>query len=372
MKHLSFAIEDNVGNATYRRNLERFIHEVPEIRATFLPIALIGYDLWQLVPGIRGNLALAASARAASALHASHFLDGCDAALIHSQSIGLFALEFMRRVPTVISTDATPANFDRLPGYPQPLRSRQAEWIKRHWTSLTFRSAAVLLAWSDWVRDSFVNDYGVMPEKIRVIPPGLDVELWRPDPTQRIADGKVRILFTSGDFHRKGGDLLLRWLKSTKHRKHVEIHMVLKQKGVPDSPEVVQHYGMTANSPELIRLAQRCDLFVLPTRADCSPWALIEAQAVGLPGVATHVGAIHEILLDQQTGFLAPVETALQGGRRRPLVDESTLFAALDRLVEDRPLRERMGLAARARVLSLFNSRKNTPQLIELMRQLSG
>lgn len=372
MKDLSFAIEDNVGNATYRRNLERFLQDIREVRATFLPIPLIDYDLWQLLPGIGSNLALVASARAASALHASRVLNGCDAALIHSQSIGLFSLEFMRRVPTVISTDATPANFDRLPGYPQPLRGRHTEWLKRQWTCLTFRAAAALLAWSDWVRDSMVNDYGVNPEKIRVIPPGLDVALWQPDPSQRRNDGKVRILFTSGDFYRKGGDILLRWLEWTKHRKHVEIHMILKQADVPDAPGVIKHFGMTANSSDLIRLAQGCDLFALPTRADCSPWAIIEAQAVGLPGVSTRVGAIHDLLLEQQTGFLAPVEIAVEGAQREATVDEAELFSALDRLVEDQATRERMGRAAREHVLTHFNARKNTLRLVELMLQLAA
>src|SRR5262245_914923 len=102
MKRFAFAIENNVGNATYRQNLARAFGDRSDIEATFLPVELAADDIWQMTPLIRSNLALVASARAASALHASRSQRGCDAALIHSQSIALFSLSFMKRVPTII------------------------------------------------------------------------------------------------------------------------------------------------------------------------------------------------------------------------------------------------------------------------------
>jgi glycosyltransferase involved in cell wall biosynthesis len=370
MKRFAFAIENNVGNATYRQNLARVFSDRRDIEATFLPVELADNDIWQLVPGIRSNLALVASARAASALHASRYQRGCDAALIHSQSIGLFSLSFMRQVPTIISTDATPANFDRLPGYPQPQRGSAIEQLKLMWTKATFRAATKLLAWSEWVKESFMNDYGVDPAQIAVIHAGLDVSLWRPDPAQRAQDGKVRVLFTSGDFQRKGGDILLRWLSSTPYRRDVEIHMAVRERHLPDAPGVIKHHHLTANSPGLIALAQSCDLFALPTRADCSPWAVIEAQSAGLPCVSTRVGAIHDMIAHGETGFLAPVEMHGPLGKRRAEIDEGAVFGALDRLVSDAGLRVRMGEAARARMLERFDARRNTLALIELMMEL--
>ena len=368
---LLFAIEDNVGNATYRQNLARVLTDLPEVEATFLPVPLLAYDVWQLTPGIRRNLALVASARAASSLYAARGRHGATAALVHSQSIALFSLDFMRRVPTIISTDATPANFDRLPGYPQPQRGPLIELLKQQWTRATLRGAARLLAWSEWVKTSFIEDYGVDPNKIDVIPAGLDVNLWRPDADRRAADGKVRVLFTSGDFLRKGGDILLRWLATTPHRRDVELHMAVKERGLPDAPNLFKHYGLTANSPGLVELAQRCDLFALPTRADCSPWAIIEAQAAGLPGVSTRVGAIHDMLVHGETGLLADVSVRGPRGRREAQVDESQVFAALDRLVSDGALRARMGEAARSRVLARYDARKNTLRLLEIMRRIA-
>jgi len=41
MKRLAFAIENNVGNATYRRNLEQFVGERRDVTADFLPSDLV-------------------------------------------------------------------------------------------------------------------------------------------------------------------------------------------------------------------------------------------------------------------------------------------------------------------------------------------
>lgn len=66
---------------------------------------------------------------------------------------------------------------------------------------------------------------------------------------------------------------------------------------------VVAFLGLQPKT-EIGRLLRRADLFVLTSRYDNNPCALIEAQASGLPAVATRVGGIPEILADG-TGLLA-------------------------------------------------------------------
>ena len=64
------------------------------------------------------------------------------------------------------------------------------------------------------------DEYG-----IHIIPPGVDTQLWRPPlPDCKPNDGVTRLLFTGGNFLRKGGDLLLRWAKETR-RQNWELHM---------------------------------------------------------------------------------------------------------------------------------------------------
>jgi glycosyltransferase involved in cell wall biosynthesis len=78
------------------------------------------------------------------------------------------------------------------------------------------------------------------------------------------------------------------------------------------------------------------DLFVLPSRSEAFPNAVLEAMAAGLPIVASGVGGILELIDDDRTGLLVtPGETA-------PLAD------ALCRLIADPALAGRLGDAARA------------------------
>jgi glycosyltransferase involved in cell wall biosynthesis len=291
-RRLAFAIDQSGGNAVYQANLARALADVPGLEATYHGVHIEQDDVWQLVPGVRSNFALAASARAASALHAVRRRTGrVDAALVHSQSIALFSIPFMRRVPTVISSDGTPRNYDSYAdGLEHVVYGPRVERLKARWTGAAIRAAHRLLGFSTWVADSFVNDYGADPSRVVVIPPGIDTELWSPRPERRPGDGVVRILFTGGHFTRKGGPVLLDWVKRTRHR-NVEVHLVT-QHPVPAAERVVVHNGMRANSPELIALAQRCDLFALPTRGDCFSFAGIEAQAVGMPVVISDVGGI--------------------------------------------------------------------------------
>jgi glycosyltransferase involved in cell wall biosynthesis len=86
----------------------------------------------------------------------------------------------------------------------------------------------------------------------------------------------------------------------------------------------------------------------------------VEAQACGLPGVSTRVGAIHELVEDERTGLLADAG------------DEVGLFERLDRLVEDGDLRARMSEAARRRSLEHFDLQRNAGRLVELMREIAA
>jgi len=83
-------------------------------------------------------------------------------------------------------------------------------------------------------------------------------------------------------------------------------------------------------------------VFVLPSRYENLPLGILEAMACARPVVAAHVGGVGEMVKDGVEGFLVPPE------------DPHALALALRRLLEDRPLRRRMGEAGRARVLGRF------------------
>jgi glycosyltransferase involved in cell wall biosynthesis len=104
-------------------------------------------------------------------------------------------------------------------------------------------------------------------------------------------------------------------------------------------------------APNVCRLMQAADAFVLCSRWEGLPMALLEAAACGLPAVATNVPGTREAVVDGETGFLAvagsaealqsemtrmmrltPQERRAMGERARELVEEHfSLDKVLDR-----------------------------------------
>lgn len=97
--------------------------------------------------------------------------------------------------------------------------------------------------------------------------------------------------------------------------------------------------GAREDVPALLRDA---DIFVLSSRWEGLPLAVIEAMMAGLPVVATAVGGVSEVVADGQTGILVP-----------PGQPEA-LAGALNRLLKDTGLRTQMGATGRQRALEHF------------------
>lgn len=86
---------------------------------------------------------------------------------------------------------------------------------------------------------------------------------------------------------------------------------------------------------EVAALVAAADILVLPSFVENLPVSVIEGMASGLAVVTTPVGAIEDIITDNETGLLVPVG------------DVDALTAALTRAVLDPDLRARLGAAAR-------------------------
>jgi glycosyltransferase involved in cell wall biosynthesis len=104
----------------------------------------------------------------------------------------------------------------------------------------------------------------------------------------------------------------------------------------------------------------RADAFVLPTRADSFPLAILEAMGAGLPVVSSPLGAIPWMLEDGRAGVLVPPGDAV------------ALATALESLAHDPALRERLAAAARDRQRGAFDSRVASRSLDAILAQAAG
>src|SRR5262249_25623311 len=98
------------------------------------------------------------------------------------------------------------------------------------------------------------------------------------------------------------------------------------------------------------------DLLVLPTRADMSPFVVLEAMATGIPVVASAVGGIPDLVRDGDTGFLVRAD------------DGAALADRVQLLLRDPARRRAMGARGRAVVERDFAAARNVPRILGLMK----
>jgi glycosyltransferase involved in cell wall biosynthesis len=357
-----FVMEQSLGHVTHYRNLREFTSTQHDIDPVWLPIPFAVRGAARLVPLLRGNWSVRASWRARRAIDA---VSGpLDALVFHTQVTSLFATKLMRQIPTLISLDATPINYDSM-GEHYAHRPAGTGFLDRRKFELNrraFEAATCLVTWSDWARRSLVDDYGVDAGRVRVLAPGaneayFEIGRRRPGLATEQEARRTRLLFVGGDFARKGGPQLLESL-SGELGEMCELHLVTHAE-VPSRPNVIVHRGLQANSPELLRLYAEADVFVLPTLGDCLAVALMEATAAGLSVITTNVGALSESVVHGESGLL------VQPG------NVSELTSAITTLARDAHLRRRMGAASHVLATQKFNAHNNNRVLLNLVVQVA-
>src|SRR5687767_6577050 len=111
--HVGFVMEQAMGHVTHHRALAAEAGRDSEVRASWMPVPYQSDDAWQRMPGISGNLSLLLSMRARREVRRRERIEGpFDALFYHTQVTALMSQGLMRRVPTILSLDATPLNAD--------------------------------------------------------------------------------------------------------------------------------------------------------------------------------------------------------------------------------------------------------------------
>lgn len=200
-------------------------------------------------------------------------------------------------------------------------------------------------------KQEIMEDLGVRPERIQVVPIGADAELFSPDPAVPEIPGRI-VTTSSADVPLKGLVHLVEALAKLR-TEHPAAHLVVVGRRAEDGPvaRAIERYGLEGavefvkgiSDAELVGLVRGAQIACVPSLYEGFSLPAAEAMATGTPLVATTGGAIPEVAgADGETCLAVPPG------------DAGALAAALGRLLEEPELRARLGAAGRERVLARF------------------
>lgn len=356
---IGFVLEQSLGHVAYGMSLKQALAARSDFEPVWLDVPFEPGEFGK-IPVLGRNWTIRGSYRAWSALRRACAEQPLDALFVNTQTIGLFSAGFMKRIPTLLSLDATPRNYDELsPWYGDRVHPAPVEKAKLWAHRSVMRHVSWFTTWSEWAKRSLERDYGVDGDRVTVLPPGTTLSNYpAPGSQGPRREGPLRLLFVGGDFKRKGGDLLL-----DVYRKHlrgaVELHFVTGAE-VPSEEGIHVYRGLKPHSAELLRLYREADVFVLPTRGDCLAVVLGEAMASELPIITTRVGAHAEAVEDGKSGFLLDKDDA-EGLRER-----------IQRLVNEPELLRSMAKRSREIGEERFDMQKNANRIADLLVQLAA
>jgi D-inositol-3-phosphate glycosyltransferase len=229
-----------------------------------------------------------------------------------------------------------------------------------------------ILASSDDEAAQLERLYGAVPERIEVVPPGVDHHLFLPG-DRRAARAELGLgdepvlLFVGRIQPLKGADVAVRALAALPQR-HATLVLVGGPSGPDGEAELARLHDLVATlslgdrvrfvAPlphgELTSYYRAADVCLVPSRSESFGLVALEAAACGTPVVAAAVGGLRGLVADGRTGFLVegrdPEDYAACVGR---LLDDPALAAALSIEATARARRYRWSITA-ARLRRLY------------------
>lgn len=274
----------------------------------------------------------------------------------HTQPLAFLCLDFIRKLPTIISIDRTTWQAARERTDPQ------FYWTfapNIHLEKKVFQAAQKIVSFSEAARQSVIEDYDIAPEKVTVVYPGVDISKIAPvSVTGNVKRAPCNLLFIGGDFERKGGhDVLDVFLKHFADQ--AKLHLVTQAPIACDHPNVHIYNNVKAYTPEWLKLYHDADMFVMPTHSEPFGWVFIEAMAAGVPIIATRLNAIPEMVTHGENGLL------IEPG------DRAALAESIQYLIDHPDTRSSMGLKGRQLVEQRFNTKLHFETLETLLQEAS-
>jgi len=217
---------------------------------------------------------------------------------------------------------------------------------------------------SESSKRDIVEQMGISAEQLDVVPVGVDHLRFRP--LAGIARIPGRIMTTaSADVPLKGLVPLLEALAKLRTERHAELVVIGKPRADSPVPDTIERLGLTdavtfvsgVSDERLVELYAEASLAVVPSLYEGFSLPAVEAMACGVPLVATTGGALPEVVgTSGETGLLVPPG------------DPGALAAAMQRVLDDADLAERLSAAGRGRVLEHFTWRACAEGTVEHYR----
>lgn len=230
---------------------------------------------------------------------------------------------------------------------------------------MTCRRATKIVAISKFTAEGIINGYGISPDKITVIPNAVDTTRFNPsvnghDIRERWnLNSYPLVVFVGRLVQNKGLNYLIEAfpnvLRDIPDAKLIIVGERQKSEligeGIKDEllfmskklnlENSIRFVGK-ASAEDLPKIYAAADLVVLPSLIEGLGIVLLEAMATEKPCVATTVGGIPEVVINDETGILVPK------------ADSSALCKAICTILKDRSIARRFGRAGRRRVENKF------------------
>jgi glycosyltransferase involved in cell wall biosynthesis len=218
---------------------------------------------------------------------------------------------------------------------------------------------------SETSRDQITEHLGIPSDRIDVIPVGVDIDAFSPDPSVRRVPGRV-VTTASADVPLKGLLPLVEAIAKVRTERTVELVVIGSPRAGGAVAEAIERWSLhgavrftgRVSDADLVHHLRSAELAVVPSLFEGFSLPLIEAMACATPVVATTGGALPEVAgRDGETALLVPPG------------DASALAAAIGRALDDADLRARLGAAGRARVVDRFTWQAAAVRTAEVYRR---
>lgn len=228
------------------------------------------------------------------------------------------------------------------------------------------KNSKKIIAVSQNLKEEILKNYRILKDKIVVIPNGVDLYRFKPDPLKRakirnrynIDEDEVVLIFVGNAFILKGLDYIMDAISRMKKVKlfivgeHYTINLYKKNTIKAGIQNKVIFLGTVFQGIEDFYAAS--DIFLLPSAYEGFPLTSLEAAAAGLPIISTKIGGLNEFVKEGINGFFV----------RR---DSEEIREKIQILVQNKNLRIQMGKNARktAKKYSWYEVGKKTLQVYE-------